>query len=226
MAARRDGPFPTNLRPARNPDEGRRFRGCSPDRPCMERLFSPWRLRYITSARRRDGGCVFCDAHRSRRDRESLVLYRGRRNFVILNKYPYNNGHLMIVPNRHSPHISEASAADLEEMMALVVRCDAALRTVYRPTGINLGMNLGTSAGAGIDCHYHLHMVPRWDGDTNFMTVVHGTRVIPEALSKTYGRLRPLLVDGAGGVGKRRQRGKPARPRRRRAASHGKRKGR
>lgn len=159
----------------------------------MEKLFSPWRLRYITSGRRRIAGCVFCHAFRGREDRKNLVLLRGRSNFVILNKYPYNNGHLMIVPTAHLPTLRVADAATLQEMMAMVVRCEAALRAVYRPTGINLGMNLGKSAGAGIEGHYHLHMVPRWDGDTNFMTVVHGTRVIPESLDATYLRLRRLL---------------------------------
>lgn len=173
----------------------------------MEKLFSPWRLRYITSGRRRIGSCVFCRALRAREDRKNLVLLRGRSNFVILNKYPYNNGHLMIVPAAHLPTLRDADTATLQEMMALVVRCEAALRAVYRPTGINLGMNLGRSAGAGIEGHYHLHMVPRWDGDTNFMTVVHGTRVIPESLDATYRRLRRLLLDGrAGSPGPVRQR--------------------
>lgn len=166
----------------------------------MDKLFSPWRLRYVTSGRRRDRGCVFCAAARGRRDRDNLVLFRGGGNFVILNKYPYNNGHLMIVPFAHLPSLRDAAPAALDEMMALTVRCEAALRAIYRPTGINLGMNLGRSAGAGIEGHYHLHMVPRWDGDTNFMSVIHGTRVIPEALKTTYRRLRPLLADGRGGT--------------------------
>lgn len=174
----------------------------------MEKLFSPWRLRYVTSGRKRDRGCVFCSAARGREDRANLVLFRGRGNFVILNKYPYNNGHLMIVPFAHHPSLREAAPAVLEEMMALAVRCEGALRAIYRPTGINLGMNLGRSAGAGIEGHYHLHVVPRWDGDTNFMSVVHGTRVIPEALKTTYRRLRPLLAGGrerGGGVAHRRR---------------------
>ncbi len=160
----------------------------------MEKLFSPWRLRYVASGRRKAAGCVFCRACRGRDDRANLVLGRGRRTFVILNKYPYNNGHLMIVPCDHLATLSDAPASVLEEMIRLAARCEAALRSAYRPSGINLGMNLGRSAGAGIEGHLHLHVVPRWDGDTNFMTVVHGTRVIPEALSVTYRRLRPLLV--------------------------------
>jgi ATP adenylyltransferase len=168
----------------------------------MEKLFSPWRLRYITSVHDRGRGCVFCRAARSRRDRENLVLVRGRDNFIILNKYPYNNGHLMIVPFAHVPTLTGASPEALAEMMGLAVVCEVALRTAYRPTGINFGMNLGRSAGAGIDRHLHLHVVPRWDGDTNFMSVVHGTRVLPESLQKTYQRLRPLLQAG-GGSGRR-----------------------
>jgi ATP adenylyltransferase len=163
----------------------------------MEKLFSPWRLRYITSVHDRARGCVFCAAARGRRDRENLVLVRGRDNFIILNKYPYNNGHLMIVPFAHVPTLAGASPEALGEMMGLAAVCEAALRTAYRPTGINFGMNLGRSAGAGIDRHLHLHVVPRWDGDTNFMSVVHGTRVLPESLQKTYRRLRPLLQAGA-----------------------------
>jgi ATP adenylyltransferase len=172
----------------------------------MEKLFSPWRLRYVASGRKRDRACPFCRALRAGRDRENLVLYRGRANFVILNKYPYNNGHLMIVPTAHLPSIQEAGPEALAEMMDLAVRCETALRRVYRPTGINLGMNLGRSAGAGIAGHFHMHVVPRWDGDTNFMTVVHGTRVIPEALRTTWRRLRPLLAR-AGGRPVRRGRG-------------------
>ena len=161
----------------------------------MEKLFSPWRLRYVASARRDDDGCVFCHASESRKDRENLVLYRGRTHFVILNKYPYNNAHLMIVPYEHRATLRKVPGESLGEMMSLVVRCEAALSSVYRPSGINLGMNLGRSAGAGIAGHYHMHLVPRWDGDTNFMTVVHGTRVIPESLSVTFRRLRPFFKD-------------------------------
>jgi len=184
----------------------------------MEKLFSPWRLRYIASDRRRVRGCVFCRAIRRHDDRANLILHRGRSAFVILNKYPYNNGHLMIVPDAHLPTLHDAPAATLAEMMDLAVRCESALRAVYRPTGINLGMNLGRSAGAGIEGHFHMHLVPRWDGDTNFMTVVHGTRVIPESLASTYRRLRPLLTgDGGEGAGPPPRAAAP--PRRRRQGS-------
>jgi ATP adenylyltransferase len=159
----------------------------------MERLMSPWRLRYVSSGRRKKEGCVFCAAFRARDDRSRLVLFRGEHNFVILNKYPYNNGHLMIVPNAHIRSLQDAPDETLAEMTRLAARCEAALRRVYRPTGINLGMNLGKSAGAGIEEHYHLHVLPRWDGDTNFMTSVGGTRVIPEGLQASYRRLRPMF---------------------------------
>lgn len=160
----------------------------------MKRLFSPWRLDYVAGGGRRGRGCVFCRAERSRDDREALVVARGRTHFVILNKYPYNNGHLMIVPRRHLASPSEATAAARAEMMDLLVRAEAALCVAYRPSGLNLGMNLGRAAGAGIEGHYHLHLVPRWDGDTNFMTVAHSTRVIPEALETTWQRLSDLLA--------------------------------
>jgi len=160
----------------------------------MQNLYSPWRLRYITSAGRRPrAGCVFCRIVKSRRDRDNLILFRGRDHFIILNRYPYNNGHLMIVAATHLSSLQAVETAALVEMTELVVRCDRALRAVYRPTGINLGMNLGRSAGAGIEGHYHMHLVPRWDADTNFMTVVHDTRVIPESLQSSWRRLRPLL---------------------------------
>lgn len=159
----------------------------------MERLMSPWRLRYVSSGRRKREACVFCAAVTVRDDRSRLVLFRGEHNYVILNKYPYNNGHLMIVPYAHIRSLQDAPEDSLVEMTRLAARCEGVLRRVYRPTGINLGMNLGRSAGAGIEEHYHLHVVPRWDGDTNFMTSIGGTRVIPEALQVSYRRLRPMF---------------------------------
>ena len=168
----------------------------------MQRLFSPWRLAYVSSHQPRRKGCVFCHAARRRSRPDRLVVHRARHNFVILNKYPYNNGHLMIVPYAHLETPAASSAESLAEMMLLAVRCERALRRVYRPAGINLGMNLGRSAGAGIAGHYHLHVVPRWEGDTNFMTVVHDTRVIPESLVTTSRRLRPLLAEPGVGTGR------------------------
>jgi len=177
----------------------------------MQRLWTPWRMEYILSEKQ--PGCIFCAALAQHNDRETYIVYRSARAFAMLNTYPYNNGHLMIVPFEHLAALADAPSSSLEEMMRLAVRCEAALRSVYHPSGINLGMNLGRSAGAGIEGHFHLHVVPRWDGDTNFMTVVHGTRVIPEALGVTYRRLRPLLHGNSPGSSSPVAR--PRRPRRR-----------
>jgi ATP adenylyltransferase len=136
-------------------------------------------------------GCVFCAARDGEDD--SLVVFSGRTCFVILNKYPYNNGHLMVVPNRHIALPSEATPPELTEMIALAARAEVAIREAYAPHGMNMGINLGKPAGAGILDHLHMHVVPRWNGDTNFMTVVGETRVLPEELLVTAARLRPIF---------------------------------
>ena len=140
----------------------------------------------------RGSGCVFCDAASGRDD--ALVVYRGTTSFVILNKFPYNNGHLMVVPNRHIATLAEASADELAEIMTLARRAERAIRAAYEPHGLNMGINLGKPAGAGITDHLHMHVVPRWNGDTNFMTVVGETRVLPEELAVTAERLRPVFA--------------------------------
>ena len=140
----------------------------------------------------RGSGCVFCDAA-SGRD-AALVVYRGTTSFVILNKFPYNNGHLMVVPNRHIATLAEATADELAEIMTLARRAERAIRAAYEPHGLNMGINLGKPAGAGITDHLHMHVVPRWNGDTNFMTVVGETRVLPEELAVTAERLRPVFA--------------------------------
>jgi ATP adenylyltransferase len=137
------------------------------------------------------GGCVFCNARTGEQD--SLVVYRGRTCFVILNKFPYNNGHLMVVPNRHIAALQEAAGDELYEIVELARRAEIAIGEVYAPHGLNMGINLGKPAGAGILDHLHLHVVPRWNGDTNFMTVVGETRVLPEELSVSAERLRPIF---------------------------------
>ena len=137
-----------------------------------------------------DGGCIFCEL---RGRNEELVLIRGRLCFVILNLYPYNNGHLMVVPNRHIAQLALTTADERSELMALTRHAELALGEAYRPHGINVGMNLGRPAGAGVLDHLHIHMVPRWNGDTNFMGVVANTRVLPEDLSQTAERLRPIF---------------------------------
>ena len=140
-------------------------------------------------------GCVFCAAAAD----EPLVLARGAAVFVILNLYPYNSGHLMVVPNRHVASLAHLDSAELSELMAFVQRAEIALNEVYQPQGINVGVNLGRAAGAGIADHLHVHLVPRWVGDTNFMSVVGATRVLPEEVPASADRLRPVFERLAGG---------------------------
>jgi len=158
----------------------------------MERLWSPWRLAYVAGA---SGGddvpCIFCDA--ADPTRQDLILSRGRLCYAILNLYPYNSGHLMVAPNRHIASLAATTAEEREELMRLTRHAEMALTEVYRPQGINIGINLGRPAGAGVLDHIHVHLVPRWNGDTNFMTVVGETRVLPEDLAETAKRLRPVF---------------------------------
>jgi len=158
-------------------------------------LFSPGRYAYVTSAREQGSGCILCGIRDAKDDEPSLVLYRSPLSFVVINKYPYNSGHLMIVPNRHVADLHALAPAERAELIELAGRAEKMLRDTYRAQGINLGMNLGESAGAGIVGHLHLHLVPRWSGDTNFMSVVGATRVIPEDPSTTYERLKPLFAE-------------------------------
>ena len=159
----------------------------------MDHLWSPWRYQYVQKEKT-GGGCVFCLAAAAGTDEKSdeqrLVVHRARKNFIILNLYPYSTGHLMVVPYQHVDTLEEASAETLEEMIRLVQRSQLHLREIYRPPGFNLGMNLGESAGAGIAEHIHMHVLPRWPGDTNFMTTVAETRVLPEDLKVTWRKLR------------------------------------
>ena len=168
----------------------------------MDRLWSPWRLPYILCGGEA-GGCVFCDpsisaGHVSEPDQapfdqSSLIVFRGKTCYVILNLYPYNNGHLMVVPSRHIPSLAAATHEELCELIELTRRSEVALTEAYSPQGINMGINLGKPAGAGVLDHVHIHVVPRWSGDTNFMTVVGGTRVLPEELPDTAEKLRPIF---------------------------------
>ena len=159
----------------------------------MDYLWTPWRYRYIASVKKSDP-CVFCDAAAAKDDRDTLILLRGDKNFVILNRYPYTSGHLMVVPYAHVADLASADAEALAEMMRLAQRLQTALQNTYRPEGFNIGMNLGRAAGAGIVGHLHLHLLPRWAGDANFMTVVGETRVEPEELGTTYDRLLAALT--------------------------------
>ncbi len=159
----------------------------------MQRLWSPWRSEYLDSGGpdSKNIGCVFCYLRdHADDDEQNYVLYRGSYNFVVLNLYPYISGHLMVVPYDHVGELDGAAKVTTDEMMDLAKRTQTALRAAYGPEGYNLGMNLGKAAGAGIADHIHIHIMPRWGGDTNFMTTVAETRVLPEDLATTYQKLR------------------------------------
>ena len=158
----------------------------------MEHLWSPWRLAYITGGSS-PGGCVFCRAL-SEPTADPLIVHRGTTCYVILNLFPYNNGHLMVIPNRHLATLGTATPDELCELMELTKTAEVALTEAYAPHGLNMGINLGTPAGAGVLDHIHMHVVPRWNGDTNFMTVVGRTRVLPEDLPDTAAKLRPIFA--------------------------------
>jgi ATP adenylyltransferase len=159
----------------------------------MDYLWTPWRYAYIASASK-DTSCVFCNAASAGDDKKNLIVFRGAKNFIILNAFPYTSGHVMIVPYAHVAELSAAEPETLSEMMQLAQRVQLALESAYHPQGYNLGMNLGRAAGAGVVGHLHLHVLPRWAGDANFMTVVGETRVEPEDLSTTYEKLRKALA--------------------------------
>ncbi len=159
----------------------------------MNRLWTPWRLAYVTDAGGNLDGCIFCTAA-ARLDADDLVVHQGTRCFVILNKYPYNNGHLMVVPHRHVGRLAGLEPDELLELTQLAQRAERALAEAYAPHGFNMGLNLGKPAGAGVLDHLHLHVVPRWNGDTNFMSVVGETRVLPEELTDTSARLRSIFA--------------------------------
>lgn len=149
-------------------------------------------MEYIKSGGREEG-CILCEAPRMR-DEDALIVYRGEKWYVILNRYPYNSGHLMIVPYSHVPSLEDLGVGDYLEMGLLLNSSIIALRREYRPHGFNIGVNIGKEAGAGIEGHVHLHVVPRWGGDTNYMTTVGGVKVIPQALEESFRVLRPALM--------------------------------
>jgi ATP adenylyltransferase len=163
----------------------------------MDRLWTPWRLAYVTEAGASTPACIFCDAL-SRGADEPLVIHRAQRAFVILNKFPYNSGHLMVVSARHVGRLADLDSAELSALMSLTQMAERVLTDVYRPHGFNVGLNLGKSAGAGVLDHLHLHIVPRWNGDTNFISVVGETRVLPEELPETAARLREAFRRAGG----------------------------
>jgi ATP adenylyltransferase len=159
----------------------------------MDHIFTPWRLPYVTSGSKSEG-CVLCNALDGAGDLDSLVVHTAPLNLIVMNLFPYNAGHVMIAPRRHVGSLADATPEELAEMMTLARRMETILKEVYRPDGVNVGMNLGRFAGAGVADHIHLHMVPRWAGDTNFMTVLGDTRVIPEDPVKACARLRPYFT--------------------------------
>ena len=154
----------------------------------MERIWAPWRIQYIQMDKL--DGCILCEKPAENNDSQNYILYRGEKNFVILNSYPYNPGHLMVAPYRHVSSPEELNEAERNEHSEIVSRCINVLRQVLNPGGFNVGMNIGKTAGAGIEDHVHTHVVPRWQGDTNFMPVLADVRVIPEALADTYQKLK------------------------------------
>ena len=161
----------------------------------MEHLFAPWRMRYIRGESRTapGGGCLLCEIPEMGVSRDRLVLYRGPLCYVVMNAFPYTSGHLMVVPVDHGASLSDYPIDTLCEMTQLLKECEGIIRKVYHPGGFNLGINVGQAAGAGIAGHLHTHILPRWEGDTNFLTTVHETRVVPEDLRESYDRLLPFF---------------------------------
>jgi ATP adenylyltransferase len=161
----------------------------------MDYLWTPWRYAYVSTAEKAEG-CVFCRALNAGDDEKTGIIYRGEHCFLILNTYPYTPGHIMIVPYAHLDQLQKLPAEAAREMMALSQRMETVLRELYHPDGVNLGMNIGKAAGAGIAGHIHMHVLPRWVADSNFMTVVGETRILPETLEETWRRMRKALGDG------------------------------
>jgi ATP adenylyltransferase len=154
----------------------------------MDRLWSPWRYAYVSAAGPAQG-CIFCEKAAEARDESNYIVHRGRKNFLLLNLYPYTTGHVMIAPYEHVATLEAASEGTLEEMITLARAAERHLTAIYGPRGFNIGMNIGECAGAGVAGHIHMHVVPRWPADSNFMTIVGETRVLPEAIEATYRKL-------------------------------------
>jgi ATP adenylyltransferase len=155
----------------------------------MKHLWSPWRMKYIENHQKVED-CVFCNEQAKADSAENLIAFRGELAYVILNRYPYTSGHLMVVPFEHKPNIEELDSKTRAEMMELTSQCMTVLRSLYQPHGFNMGANIGEAAGAGVPGHVHIHIVPRWNGDTNFMATLSETRVLPELLEDTFKRVR------------------------------------
>ncbi len=154
----------------------------------MEHIWAPWRIEYIQMEKPQ--GCIFCDKSSQNDDALNYILYRGDKNFVIMNSYPYNPGHLMIAPYQHTANLEELADEELHEHIKIISRSIELLKKAFNPDGFNIGMNIGRIAGAGIADHFHTHIVPRWSGDTNFMPVVADTKVVNQAIGETYQKLK------------------------------------
>ena len=159
----------------------------------MERIWAPWRIDYILNEKPSD--CIFCVSSDQEQDRDRLILYRTGLSLVMLNRYPYNNGHMMIAPFRHTADMNELSIAEMLDLFAALRLCRNVLEKTAAPQGFNIGINLGKASGAGVDDHIHIHIVPRWNGDTNFMSVISDVRIMPENLLNTYEKLLPGFLD-------------------------------
>jgi ATP adenylyltransferase len=164
----------------------------------MDHLWTPWRMAYLKSDSPNKGSeCIFCRKVSGTEDAAEHVLHRGNYVYITLNLYPYNNGHLMVVPYQHTAQLNDLSADELGELMSVTQMAITALKTAFNPQGFNIGINLGTAAGAGIADHLHQHIVPRWGGDTNFLSIIGDTRTIPEWIDQTYERLLPIFREAA-----------------------------
>lgn len=156
----------------------------------MKILWAPWRIKYILGKKEK---CIFCDKVKNNNDRENYVLLRGKDGFVMLNTFPYNNGHLMVAPYRHVPDLDGLEKNELGELMGLVKKSTQILKKALNPEGFNVGINMGKVAGAGVEGHIHIHIVPRWEGDSSFISTVGDTKIIPESLDDTYKKLLAAL---------------------------------
>lgn len=160
----------------------------------MKRLWAPWRIKYIEkNSKEKKAPCIFCEKPKENRDRDDLILFRGKQSFVIMNIYPYNSGHLMVAPYNHLDSLEKLRNEELLDMMEITKLSLKIVREVFSPDGFNLGLNIGKAAGAGIEGHVHLHIVPRWNGDTNFMPIIGDTKVMPEDLYSMYDKLLPYF---------------------------------
>jgi ATP adenylyltransferase len=162
----------------------------------MEHMWAPWRMQYIKQViGKKEEVCILCDHPARKDDEKNLILYHGKLNFVMMNRYPYNAGHIMVAPERHCGGLELLTGPERDEHFLIVSRCVAILRETFHCEGFNVGLNLGRVAGAGVDQHIHTHIVPRWNGDTNFMPILADTKVINEAIEETYKMLKPKFVN-------------------------------